>query len=366
MKPEPFAAPVPLWPDALSGIRQKELIEEFRNHLDRGIDSIRLTPMPGDASARRYYRIFFSAGPFPSAVLVVVTEPCPPDPMDFPFLNIRSFLAGLGLAVPEHYFSLPEQGIVVLEDFGDKTLESALQTASPPQAEAWYREALESLVKMQLSRGDCYAFTYAFTAAKFEEELLFFVKHAVEGLWGRRLSSGDREALTAEFRRLSEEVASLASGSAVFTHRDYHSRNLMVLNDVPRLGILDFQDARLGPPAYDLASLVFDSYVSLSPEFRETLIEHYRLRSKDLSGRGLDRDGLERSLRLAATQRNLKAVGTFAYQGWVLGRKGYLDSIGPTLEYVRDHCERLPELSGLWSLLSPLLPAPGHATARPS
>lgn len=342
-------APFPLLGD--------ELMEALRERLDKAITGLRVETMRGDASARRYFRVRLSGGRLPSVVLMVLPEPCPANPMDLPFLNVRSFLAGQGLAVPDHYFSLPERGVVALEDFGEKTLETALRGASPREREAWYREALESLVKMQLSRGDCHAFTYAFTAGKFQEELLFFLEHAVEGLWGRRPSPGDREALTAEFRRLSEALASPASGPAVFTHRDYHSRNLMVLRDAPRLGILDFQDARLGPPAYDLVSLAFDSYATLPPGLRDRLIEGYRRRRKDLAGSAPEREELERSVRLAAIQRNLKAVGTFSYQGRVLGRTRYLDSIGPTLAHVRDHCRRLPELRGLWALLSPLLPA---------
>ena len=130
----------------------------------------------------------------------------------------------------------------------------------------------------------------------------------------------------------------------------------MVLKDFPKLGILDFQDARLGPPAYDLASVLYDSYVTLQAEFREMLIEHYRDRQAELGGEKTDRETFDRSLRLAATQRNLKAVGTFAYQAGVRGKRGYLSSIQPTIAYVRDHCRRLPELSGLWALLAPVLP----------
>ncbi|MEE8109685.1 MAG: phosphotransferase [bacterium] len=364
MKPRTLKTPVPRWPEGHPGVSQEELLLAFRTQLDGEIAGIRLEPMEGDASTRQYYRVSFSEGTVPSAVLMVLPEPCPPEPMDLPFLNIRSFLAGLGLPVPDHYFSLPECGIVVLEDFGDETLESGLRAASRGRMETWYQEAVESLLRMQLGQGDCHAFTYAFTAAKFEEELLFFLKHAIEGLWDRRPSSGDREALVTEFHRLSENLALSASGETVFTHRDYHSRNLMVLKDRPGLGILDFQDARRGPPTYDLASLVFDSYVTLPQEFRERLVEEYRIRRNDLTGIKADREAFERSLRLAATQRNLKAIGTFAYQGWALGKERYLDSIGPTLAHVRDHCRTLPELSELWAVLSPLLPDPDHPRGR--
>ena len=363
MKPQIPKAPEPAWPDGLRGVSREDLVQSFRTHLDENILDLRVTPMPGDASTRQYHRVSLVGGNPASAILMVLPEACPPEPMDLPFLNVRSHLAGLGLPVPGHYFSMPREGIVALEDLGDQTLETALESASRPEAEAWRREALESLIRMQTDRGegDCSAFTHAFTSEKFEAELAFFLEHAVEGLWKKEVSPRDRAALTGEFRRLSE---ALVSQGSVFVHRDYHSRNLMVLTDFPKLGILDFQDARLGPPAYDVASLLYDSYVTLPGEFRDALIEYYRSRLESETGERSDRETFNRSLWIAATQRNLKAVGTFAYQAGVLGKKRYLASIPPTLEYVRDHCGRLPELAGLWAILAPLLPDSADFAAR--
>ena len=360
MKPQIPKAPEPAWPDGLRGVAREDLVQSFRTHLDENILDLRVTPMPGDASTRQYHRVSLVGGSPASAILMVLPEACPPEPMDVPFLNIRSHLADLGLPVPGHYFSMPREGVVALEDLGDQTLETALESASRPEAEAWYREALESLIRMQTDRGDCSAFTYAFTSEKFEAELAFFLDHAIEGLWKRDLSARDRAALTGEFRRLSE---ALVSQGSVFVHRDYHSRNLMVLKVFPKLGILDFQDARLGPAAYDAASLLYDSYVTLPGEFRDALIEYYRSRRENETGERSDRETFNRSLRIAATQRNLKAVGTFAYQAGVLGKRRYLASIPPTLEYVRDHCGRLSELAGLWAILAPLLPDSAEFTA---
>jgi len=355
-------------PDGLSGMPPDELLQVFRTNLELGIESVRIFPMQGDASTRRYFRAVLAGGKVRSAVLMVLSEACPPDVSELPFLNIRAFLERLGLSVPEFYFALPSKGVIVLEDFGDEVLEVGLGKASFSQAEAWYQDAVDTLVKMQASRGDSHAFSYAFTAAKFEEELLFFLQHAVEGLWGRQLSPDHRDALIQEFRKLCEKLVSPDAGGLVFTHRDYHSRNLMILEEQPRLGILDFQDARLGPSGYDLASLVYDSYVTLPAGFRDGLIRYYLSCWEKESGTKMDPELFGQSLRLAATQRNLKAIGTFAYQGFLLGRKRYLESIGPTLAYLQDHCRRLRELSALWALLAPILPgscdSKGDASGR--
>ena len=339
-----------------AGLSKEVLLPAFRERFGGSVTELRVEPMAGDASTRRYFRVSLSGVTPSTVVLMVLPEPIPPEPARTPYLNIRAFLERLGLPVPGYYFTIPESGIVAVEDCGDTTLESALTDASRTDWETWYREALDSLIRMQAGRGDCCAFSYSFTPDKFEEELRFFLDHAVEGLWGHRVASDQLESLLVEFRRLSE---SLVSERQVFTHRDFHSRNLMVLKESPRLGILDFQDARLGPPAYDVASLMYDSYVSIPRRMRDSFIRYYRRRWNEIFGERLNPERFDSALRLAAMQRNLKAIGTFAFQGGVLGRKRYLDSIPLALSYVREHAQASPDLNDLWASLSPLLPRAG-------
>src|SRR5439155_9240191 len=141
----------------------------------------------------------------------------------------------------------------------------------------------------------------------------FFVKYFVDGYRGVALSEEERHALTAEWATIVQE---LAAESRVLCHRDYHSRNLMLHEG--SLYIIDFQDARLGPDTYDLASLLRDSYVEISDRSLDDLIAYF-CALKGCEGEPalphLEQSSLEfrRRFDLMALQRNLKALGTFGY-----------------------------------------------------
>src|SRR4029077_18699759 len=135
-------------------------------------------------------------------------------------------------------------------------------------------------------------------------ELDFFVEHFVEGYRGAALSAPQRAAIAEEWSAIVQE---LASAPRSLCHRDYHSRNLML--HAGSLYIIDFQDARLGPDTYDLASLLRDSYVDIADWELDDLLGHF----VTLKGNA-DRQEFRRRFDLMALQRNLKALGTFGYQ----------------------------------------------------
>jgi len=153
----------------------------------------------------------------------------------------------------------------------------------------------------------------------------------------------------------------LANQPMVFTHRDYHSRNLMIDGD--RLGVIDFQDALMGPTTYDLASLLRDSYVSLDETFVEAMINRYcqgmcSELDKETQERMLltDRSAFRRLFDFTSIQRNLKAAGRFVYIDQVKGNPKFLADIPRTLGYVRQNLEAYPELESLRAALTPYVP----------
>jgi aminoglycoside/choline kinase family phosphotransferase len=149
-------------------------------------------------------------------------------------------------------------------------------------------------------------------------------------------------------------VSELAAQPRCLTHRDYHSRNLMLYRD--RIWLLDFQDALLGPPHYDLASLLRDSYIALSDDLIDTLLDDY-VRLSGQAGRPIaDPAAFRRLFDLTSVQRNLKAAGRFVYIAKVKRNPNFLPSIPRTLGYVRANCRRYPELKPLAELLAPLVP----------
>ncbi|MBI3793744.1 MAG: phosphotransferase [Nitrospinae bacterium] len=287
--------------------------------------------LAGDASTREYSRLRFEST---SETAVMVNVHAPFDPQTDDWLNIHEFLKNLGVAVPEVYFTEPSNGLFYLEDCGDELLESHAKNASPPQILELYKKALDVLVLMQTEG------TRRLTAGnpagkrKFDhEKLMWELNHAakwyIRGYLKKRLSEEDDRRLTAFFERL---IAPLLEIPTVFTHRDYHSRNIMPHEE--NFYIIDFQDARLGPPHYDVASLLFDSYVRLDEETRNELTEHYK---KIAAGKILDAKRLasfEKDLARTALQRNIKALGTFGFQAVERQNSLYARFMPGTAEYV--------------------------------
>ena len=142
----------------------------------------------------------------------------------------------------------------------------------------------------------------------------------------------------------------LASWPRVLCHRDYHSRNLMPHRG--RLFWIDFQDARMGPATYDLASLLRDAYVDVPEELQEELQERFRQQAVPDEGREMFR----RRFELMCVQRNLKALGTFGFMASVRGNPVYLRYIPRTLGHLRRNLARHPELERLWRTLARHLP----------
>jgi N-acetylmuramate 1-kinase len=298
---------------------------------------LQVVPLFGDASTRRYYRV--RAG---DSSWVVSLNPEPFDPESLPFLVVRNLMAGWGLPVPEVMAVDGDRGILLQEDLGDLTLQEALHDASPSQREELYRQALDQLVVLQREaarapqRAGC--FQIAFDFEKLSWEMHFFWKHFLEAYRKCDLSVEDRASLADGFHRLCAEIA---SWPRVLCHRDFHSRNLMSRLDA--LYWIDFQDARMGPATYDLASLLRDSYVDLDEDFVEERAEEFRQRAVS----GESRDTFLRRLDLMTIQRNLKALGTFGYMGAVRGSRVYLPYIPRTLESAKRNLVRYPEFSGL-------------------
>jgi aminoglycoside/choline kinase family phosphotransferase len=162
------------------------------------------------------------------------------------------------------------------------------------------------------------------------------------------LSPSARIALQVEWAVIARE---LAAEERVLCHRDYHSRNLMLHDG--RLHIIDFQDARLGPDTYDLASLLRDSYVDIGDLELDDLIAYFlALKHRDGAAGPADASEFRRRFDLMALQRNLKALGTFGYQTTTRGNPVYIQYIPRTLRYARRALEHYPRFARLQGLLA--------------
>jgi aminoglycoside/choline kinase family phosphotransferase len=303
----------------------------------------RVVPLTGDASDRKYFRIITRGDD--SIVLALHAEAI--EFASLPFANVARLFEQMPLPVPAIVGSSDPLGIVALQDLGDVTLQAHLGAASPVEHAALYREAVALIEALQrrgaeLSSHEYLPYSMAFDVEKLTWELNFFVRHFMEAFRGAVLTTADREALGAEWDSIATE---LAEEPRVLCHRDYHSRNLMWRDN--RLYIIDFQDARLGPDTYDLASLLRDSYVDITDREVDELIAYFLA----LKG-GSDPAEFRRRFDLMSLQRNLKALGTFGYQTTTRRNPVYIQYIPRTLNYARMNLSKYPRFNRLRELLA--------------
>jgi aminoglycoside/choline kinase family phosphotransferase len=318
-------------------------------YLERhGIESPRVVPLTGDASDRRYFRIV----PVHGRTFVLALHAAPFDYATLPFVNVAELFAAMPVPVPRVVGEAADLGVLALDDLGDVTLQAHLGSASAVAHAALYRRAV-SFIEVLQRRGreltdPRYApYGIAFDQAKLMWEMDFFLKHFLEGYRGVVFTPAARVALRTAFEALTEE---LAAEPRVLCHRDYHSRNLMLRDG--ELHIIDFQDARMGPDTYDLASLLRDSYVDLPESSLEELIAHFLA----VREQRVDAAAFRRRFDVMALQRNLKALGTFGYQTAARGNPVYIQYMPRTLEYVRGTLYKYDRFADLLDLLEPHVP----------
>ena len=321
-------------------------IDQFLEETGVSARDPKVVPLTGDASDRRYFRVLLRPDDGDASSQVLAVHPGSVDVGALPFVNVAALLSTMPVPVPRILGHSNELGIMALQDLGDVTLQAHLGAAPPAEHAALYREAVTHVATLQrrgaeLASPEFVPYGIAFDVEKLTWELQFFAKHFLEAYRGAALAPPEREALAEEFAAIADE---LASDPRVLCHRDYHSRNLMLHEGV--LHLIDFQDARMGPDTYDLASLLRDSYVEFSEERVEELIAFF------MALRGItDAAEFRRRFDLMALQRNLKALGTFGYQAATRGNTVYIQYIPRTLSYARANLERYPRFARLRGLL---------------
>ena len=314
----------------------------------------RVEPASADASFRRYFRVFRGGDS-------LIVMDAPPDKEDVrPYLKVTSLLESIGAHVPHVHQADVERGLLLLEDLGGIHYLSQLKAGADP--DHLYGDALNILADIQVQGAAAARELAPYDREPLHRELMlmpdwFFAKHVqIE------LTSAERELMTATFEFLIREALAQPQ---VFVHRDYHSRNLMVV-DGKNPGILDFQDALRGPVGYDIVSLLKDCYISWP---REQVVRWVGDYGRGLGARGFNAgQGNKEFLRwfdMIGAQRHIKVLGIFARLWYRDGKPAYLADLPLTLDYVREVCALYPELRDfsafLESRVAPLLP---HANAR--
>lgn len=304
-----------------------------------GLTEFSLELASGDASFRRYFRVTMSDG------ATRIAMDAPPENEDCrPFVDIAGHLGELGLNVPMVYASDLDRGFLLLSDLGS---EHYLESLGPDNNGRLYADALSALMVIQTcGRRE--------GLPEYSRELLLREMGLFrDWLLGRylelSLSVTEQQMLDDMFELL---ISNALEQPQVFVHRDYHSRNLLVTS-APNPGILDFQDAVLGPVTYDLVSLLKDCYISWPRErVREWVFGYYELALQSGVLRSEHEDSFLRWFDLMGVQRHLKAAGIFARLNIRDGKPGYLQDIPRTLGYIVDLAPEYPELVPVADLIN--------------
>ena len=343
------------------------IAETVRTALPFHADLSAINPLAGDASNRRYYRLVLNGGSR-SVILMQLASPeafkqseeavsgANTTIAELPFINILNHLAKADVPVPALYHYDHEAGLLYLEDFGDVTLADACVRAPLQTVRALYRQAIDMLVRIHTTattppNAGCIAFGRSFDVPLLMWEFDHFLEYGVTARHGKPMRESDEKAVREEFHKIAEL---LAGQPQVLTHRDYHSRNLMVAGE--RLGVIDFQDALMGPAMYDLASLLRDAYIALDEKVVDGLIVYYIDSMAAQDHRFADRFAFRRLFDLMSIQRNLKAAGRFVYIDRVKHNPKFLADIPRVLGYVKRNLSRYRELSGVRDHLAPYVP----------
>jgi aminoglycoside/choline kinase family phosphotransferase len=309
--------------------------------------------LPGDASFRRYYRIRLADG----TTRMLAWYPVDVQP------QLRRFLDAYSSVKPTAYVPTvthQSDSLALQEDVGDRTLYDLLHE-NREEGVKMYRKAITLLFYFQRAGGT--DINPPFTASFFAGELEMTREYYVEKLMGV-----PREK-SLELQPMLKKLANnIARHPYVLCHRDYHGQNIHIFND--KLYVIDFQDMRMGPDTYDVASLLRDRGVAriLGDETEMELVDYYaEWRAVGVPGRTELPHGERRNMRRryfeTLLQRSIKILGTFAKQPVTRGRMWYLEFIPPTIESVRRCIEELPEYGALAQLL-PMEFDVGAAKAR--
>lgn len=315
-----------------------------------GVPSISIDWLAGDGSDRCYYRL--SLPDSTNTLVLMQLSGSDAEALrinGYDWINIANILDRHTIFIPRVVKALPDFASLIIEDYGNTMLETLIleesQSGLTQNILEHYDRSFEIIGKMlqikpQNDESWC---RRSFDQSRFAWELNFFNENYLSPVAKITLTESEAKDFNRDVGALSEFLGGF---SHWFVHRDFHSRNLMVKNG--KIALIDFQDARLGPSAYDLVSLCFDSYVPLTMDFRLKLIEKATLTIAQMAPHKAAAE-IGEHWRPMLLQRQLKAIGSFGYLSLKKNRGNYLKYVKPALNTLIEPVvfdERWPFISG--------------------
>ena len=304
--------------------------------------------LTGDASTRRYYRVLTTD----ISYVVCLDQPILESNDEYDFIKVGKALSSNGVKVPMIYDVDIRRGYILEEDLGNITLLQRLAEINDLNGELeLYKPCIDLLTKIHSIKIDQYK-EHSFTKLVFDQEklmseVLFSIKFFLRKFMKYNISSEDEATIVSSF----VDICNIIAGrDKVFTHRDYHSRNLMAQNG--DITTIDFQDARLGIPQYDLCSLLDDCYYNISIENVEKLKKYYWDTIKDKNFKKNGFDDFLYLYDLMMIQRIFKAIGSFSYIYALREDVRYIKYIGYSFEKMKRVLLKYPKYNNLRKILS--------------
>lgn len=285
-----------------------------------------------DASTRRFFRAQVAAG------TVILMDAPPETENNHQFARLASWYKEQGLNVPVIYAADFEAGYFAVSDLGQQTYLDVLQQA-PSSADDLYQDAMRALLRLIDAPRDSLP---DYSQERFQDELDLFKHWYVEAWLEIEVPAGWSALCSLLLETINQQPK-------VCVHRDFHSRNLMVLDDLGNPGIVDYQDTLFGPLTYDIASLLWDCYVDWPEAICEERLEAFRqLLVQQNKQFDCSPALFRRWAVLTASQRHLKALGIFARLQVQAGRSGYLPYMPRMLAYLEHHLGDVHEEFARW------------------
>jgi len=330
-----------------------------------GIDFSRpATPVSSDAGVRRYYRLACQ-GPHGTS-LIAADTPLPPQ-QNQAFVDIASQFEKAGVHAPRVFEADCQQGFMLMTDLGETTYLQALTALRhdpdtvPDTAQSLFTDAIDTLVRLQqINPASLKNGLPRYDAALMQRELALFPDWYIERHLGVAISPAMRAVLDTVFSTIIAHVSDVQPH--VFVHRDFMPRNLMVGSPhKPNPGVIDFQDAVIGPVTYDLVSLFRDAFISWKEDFQRHFIQQYLTKAQK-AGVPVNQslDDFYQQYEWMGLQRHLKVLGIFARLKYRDGKPAYLEDAPRLLNYIRTVAQRYHALHPLIKVLDDI----HHAAAR--
>lgn len=302
----------------------------------------RIEPASSDASFRSYWRVYSHGKNY-------IVMDAPPEHEDcLPFINITQLLLATGVCVPKILAQNLNQGFLLLTDLGKVQYLTVLNSDTFNHL---YSDAMTALHQIQ-SHADCQKLPH-YNYALLKQEVHLFDEWFISKHLEINLSDAHHKIINDGYEIL---INNALEQPQTFVHRDYHSRNLMqTATNNP--GILDFQDAVLGPVTYDLVSLLRDCYIAWDDKLIYPLVDAFRAHYNKTNDTNFSQEQWFKWFDLMGMQRHLKAIGIFCRLNYRDNKPNYLKDINRTLCYVKNTCQKYPELHTFYDLIVATTPS---------